>query len=123
MKYAYRCPRCGEIESTLCEQQVQCRCGEQARRLFQVRFDRSSLRQSGRWDPVVGTYVANDREFRNELARGAEAQAEKLGMDVNLVSVDARDHGALDELHGRSSDQREADLEPTRKAEYERANA
>lgn len=100
MKFSYRCPRCGLIDSAFCGDLVQCRCGEQAKRRYQVAINRTSLRQSGRWDPVVGQYVANDREFRSALAQGRDAQAEKLGMDVKLETVDSRDSDALDSLHG-----------------------
>ena len=90
---------------------IDCRCGREARRKFQIGVIGSSLKQSDRWDPVVGEYVRNDREFKSLLAKGQEAQSEKLGMDVKLATYDARDHEAAAELHGHSVDQRAADLE------------
>lgn len=123
MNYAYACPHCGPFDSTISGNTIQCRCGRTAKRQFRVQFNRSSLKQQGRWDPVVGEYVANDREFRNALARGQAREEAELGMEVKLVQVDGRDKEALATLHGQTMEQREADLEGTRKAEFERAKA
>lgn len=98
--YLYVCPSCGPYESQLAADALQCRCGHTAKRRFAVQFNRSSLGQQGRWDPVVGRYVANDREFRSALAEGVDRQSEKLNMDAKVVTVDARDRDALDSLHG-----------------------
>ena len=118
--YLYVCPKCGPYESQLACDALQCRCGHTAKRRWHVNIDRSSLRQSARWDPVVGQYVNNEREFQDALAASRELQSEKLNMDVKLETVDARDTSALDELHGRSSSEREADMEGVRKAEFEK---
>lgn len=118
--FSYNCPQCGLVDSDVPGDAIQCRCGHQAKRRFTVSINRSSLGQSGRWDPVVGAYVENDRQFRSLLAQGQDAQAEKLGMDVNLVQVDARDTDALASLHGHSTERREADLEGTRKLAFEK---
>jgi hypothetical protein len=67
---------------------------------------------------VVGEYVANDRQFRDLLARGQDAESEKLNMDVKLATVDARDSEGLAELHGWKD--RDADLEATRRLEHDR---
>ncbi len=104
--YLYVCPACGPFESQLSGDVLQCRCGKAARRRFAVQFNRSSLGQSGRWDPVVGRYVANDREFRSALAEGVERQSEKLSMDCKVETVDARDHDALASLHGHDAGER-----------------
>jgi hypothetical protein len=79
------------------------------------------MKVNGRWDPVVGQYVSNEREFQDALSAARELQSDKLGMDVKLETVDARDTSALDELHGRSTAQREEDLEGTRKTQFEAA--
>jgi hypothetical protein len=101
LKYAYACPSCGIIESDVPADGITClECGQPARRVWQVAFDRQSTKQSGRWDPQVGQYVANDREFRELLRAGAERQERELGMEVPLAVVDARDDQARGELHG-----------------------
>jgi hypothetical protein len=120
-KYLYVCKACGPYESGVSADVITCRCGRTARRRFAVQFNRSSLGQNGRWDPVVGQYVANNREFNNALNVARELESEKLGMDVALQTVDARDSDALSDLHGHSPEKRESDLEATRKAAYERS--
>jgi hypothetical protein len=67
----------------------------------------------------VGSYVANEREFRDKLARGRERESENLGMDVKLETVDARDHEGLAELHGWKD--RDADLEAVKRNRHDRA--
>jgi hypothetical protein len=119
VKYAYDCPACGEFDSTVGADRLDCRCGRSARRRFSVAVNRSSLKSESRWDPVVGAYVANDREFRSLLARGQEAESEKLNMDVKLETLDARDSEGLAELHGWKD--READLEATKRHEHDKA--
>jgi hypothetical protein len=119
--YLYVCPKCGPYESQLAADALQCRCGKVSKRRWAVHFDRTSTKVNGRWDPVVGQYVSNEREFQDALSAAREAQSEKLNMDVKLETVDARDTSALDELHGRTEAEREADLEPVRKAEFEKA--
>jgi hypothetical protein len=124
MKYSYRCPRCGEIEvEDVSQDTVQCRCGQTAKRNWSIRVDKSSLKSYARWDPVVGEYVENPGQFKSALARGVERQSELLGMDAQVATCDARDGEALGELHGWGSDKREADLEATRKAAYDKATA
>jgi hypothetical protein len=105
--FAYLCPNCGLVDFPAPMDKIHCRCGRVAKRRYSVNINRSSLKQSGRWDPVVGEYVANDRQFRSLLAQGQDAQAEKLGMDVKLQTVDARDTDALDSLHGRDPAERQ----------------
>jgi hypothetical protein len=80
-----------------------------------VAVNRTSLRQSGRWDPVVGEYVSNDREFRSKLSRGRDEQSAKLGLDVKLETVDARDHDALASLHGHDPAERKELAERTKR--------
>ena len=120
-KKLYVCTRCGAWESELSADALQCRCGRVAKRRWQVAFDRTSTKVNGRWDPVIGQYVANEREFQDALSVARELQSDKLGMEARLESVDARDTSALDELHGRTAAQREEDLEPVKKAEFERS--
>lgn len=109
--FAYVCPLCGPFDANTPDDTIQCRCGQTAKRRYQVSVIGSTLKPSGRWDPVVGAYVENDAQFRSLLAQSQDAQAEKLGMDVPLATVDARDQEGLAELHGHSLDQRLADLE------------
>ena len=119
--FSYSCPQCGLVDFPEPHDQIACRCGRAAKRRYQVQINRSSLKSEARWDPVVGAHVSSDREFRSLLAQGQDAQSERLGMDVKLATCDARDREALGELHGYSADQRTADLEGTRKAEWERS--
>ena len=113
--FGYHCPSCGDFDlDGIAEETVSCRCGRTAKRKYQLNVIGSTLKSTARWDPVVGAYVENDGQFRSLLAKGQDAQAEKLGMDVNLVSVDARDKEALSELHGTSHDDRLADTEKMR---------
>jgi hypothetical protein len=121
-EYAYQCPACGPLTHDLPLPAVGCRCGRKAKRRYQVSINKSSLRQQGRWDPQVGAYVASTREFRDRLSAAEETQAQRLNMDVHSEVVDARDSAALAELHGHSVEQREADLEGTRKAERAKAS-
>lgn len=116
--YEYRCRSCGtSVESTERGQNIICVCGEAAIRSFgTVAIQAATARHRGRWDPVVGEYVESERDFRSKLARGQQEQSEKLGMDVNLATVDARDSEGLAELHGWSADDRAADLEPLERA-------
>jgi len=122
MKYAYADPQCGIIESEACADAITClTCGQRAKRVRSFNVDRTSLKTADRWDPVVGAYVRNDAEFRSLLHAGQEREANELGMDVPLVELDARDNEGLAELHGYTTDQRAEDLEPTKKAEWEKA--
>lgn len=113
--FSYLCPQCGLIDSPHPGDQVQCRCGHTAKRRFQVSINRTSLRQTSRWDPVVGAYVENDRQFKTLLRQGQDEQAEKLGMDVKLETVDARDHDALNSLHGTNADERKHESEKAKR--------
>ena len=105
--FGYHCRSCGDFDlRDIAADKVHCRCGREAKRKYQVSVIASSLKHSGRWDPVVGQYVENDGQFRSLLHRGQDAQAEKLGMDVKLAEVDARDGEALAELHGYDKSER-----------------
>jgi hypothetical protein len=124
MKYSYRCRRCGELEvEDIAQDTVQCRCGQTAKRNWSIRVDRSSLRSYARWDPVVGKYVETPGQFKSALAEQVEHQSEILNMDANVATCDSRDSEALAELHGWGSDERAFDLEATKRAEFNRANA
>jgi hypothetical protein len=87
--------------------------------VWAINVDKSSLRHRGRWDPVVGEYVANDREFRNLLAQGQAKEAAELGMDVNLEVLDARDKEGLAELHGLSTDHYAEQAETTARVNHD----
>jgi len=107
--YLYRCPACGPFESPISGDVIQCRCGSPAKRRWAVSFDRTSTKVNGRWDPVVGQYVSNEREFQDALSVARELQCDKLGMDVKLETLDARDTSGLAELHGQDINEREQD--------------
>jgi hypothetical protein len=119
MTYDYFCPRCGIVTDAAPLERIQCRCGMEAKRRFGFSFSRSALRDQSRWDPVVGQYVANDREFRDALSRGQAREAAELGMDVPLVAVDARDTEALGELHGTGVDHRLEIAEQTARVNHD----
>jgi hypothetical protein len=124
MKYGYVCPRHGIIDVEVPADSFRCLidgCHETAKRLRSFSVDKASLKNHDRWDPVVGQYVRNDAEFRSLLHAGQERESRELNMDVVLQEVDARDREGLAELHGYTTDQRAEDLEPTAKANWEKA--
>jgi hypothetical protein len=121
VKYAYRCPTEMmefEVDGPPADT-VQCRCGDQARRIRSFAVNKGSLKSQGRWDPVVGQWVDNDRQFREVLKAGQEREAAELGMDVKLATVDARDHEALGELHGTGVDHRKELAEQTARVKHD----
>ena len=110
--FSYHCRHCGDFDvDGVAEDSISCRCGRTAKRKYQIGVIASSLKHSGRWDPVVGAYVENDGQFRSLLHKGQDEQAEKLNMDVKLATIDARDSEGISELHGWDHDQRQADIE------------
>lgn len=117
--YSYTCPIHGEFDSLTRSDKIECGCGLVAQRRWKLRINAESARHRGRWDPVVGEYVESDRQFRSLLAKGQQEQAEKLGMDVKLATVDARDNEGLAELHGWSSDDRASDMEAVKRAKHD----
>jgi len=120
MRYTYFCPSCGEIDDHVPLDRIQCRCGQTAKRVRGFAVNAGSLKSSDRWDPVVGAYVRNDREFNELLRKGQAAQEAELGMEVPLVPVDARDHEALGELHGTGVDHRLEVKEQQDKAHHDK---
>ena len=126
MKYAYACADHGIIEVDVPADSFVCMedgCGATAKRVRSFSVNASSLKSQDRWDPVVGAYVRNENEFRSLLAAQAEREERDMGVECKLVTVDARDSEGLAELHGVSPDVRAEDLEPTKKAEWEKARA
>lgn len=121
MKYAYRCPRDGVIEHEAALDNIQCRCGQQAKRVWSVSFDRQSTKSSDRWDPQVGAYVRNEREFQELLRQGQDKQSQELNMECKLTTVDARDLEARGELHGTGVDHILAETERTQKVHHDEA--
>jgi hypothetical protein len=115
VKYDYNCPSCGLIRDGVPLDRIQCRCGQPAKRVREFAVNTTSLKSRDRWDPVVGAYVRNDREFNELLKAGQAAQEAELGMPVPLVSVDARDDEALGELHGTGVDHRLEEKEKAQK--------
>lgn len=121
--YEYWCPKCWEhFDDTTRADSIKCPVGHKAGRVWSLRIHAESARHRGRWDPVVGEYVESERQFKSLLAKGQDEQSAKLGIDVKLATVDARDNEGLAELHGYTTDQRTADLEGTKKAKRDRAN-
>lgn len=120
MKYDYSCPSCGTIKDGVPLDRIQCRCGLEAKRVRTFAVNKPSLRSESRWDPVVGAYVNNDREFRELLKAGQAVQEAELGMPVPLVSVDARDDEALGELHGTGVDHRLEEKEKAAKINHDK---
>ena len=115
--FDYICPLCGPFEvDGIAEDTIQCRCGNTAKRKYQLNVIRSSLKSTARWDPVVGAYVENDGQFKSLLAKGVDEQSAKLNMDVKVATVDARDTEGLAELHGHSVDERIEAKEETRRS-------
>lgn len=119
MKYDYTCPSCGTIKDAVPLDRIQCRCGLTAKRVRQFAVNKPSLRSEARYDPVVGAYVNNNREFNELLRKGQAAQEAELGMPVPLVSVDARDDEALGELHGTGVDHRLEEKEKAAKINHD----
>lgn len=121
--YSYKCSSCGDRFDDLTRaDSLICPRGHKAVRVWSsVNIDAKSARHKGRFDPQVGAYVRNEREFTNLLRQGQEKEANELGMEVKLETIDARDHEGLAELHGFSASERESHLEGTRRAEYDKA--
>jgi hypothetical protein len=119
VRYDYACPACGTIKDGVPLDKIQCRCGLEAKRVREFAVNTTSLKTRDRWDPVVGAYVRNDREFNELLKAGQAAQEAELGMPVPLVSVDARDDEALGELHGTGVDHRLEEKEKAAKIQHD----
>ena len=123
MRYAYKCPRDGVIENEVALDTIQCRCGQKAKRVWSVSFDRQSTKSSDRWDPQVGAYVRNEREFQDLLRQGAEKQSAELNMECKLTTIDARDLEGRGELHGTGVDHILAEKENTERKLHDEAAA
>lgn len=121
MKYDYQCPSCGLLHDAVPLNKIQCRCGQEAKRVWGFAVNSSSLKSQDRWDPVVGAYVRNEREFRELLKAGQERESAELNMDVKLECVDARDDQALGELHGTGVDHRLEEREKVAKVAHDKA--
>lgn len=124
MRYLYDCPGCGEFESPISGDVIDCRCGTPSRRVWAVRFDRSSAKAQGHWNPQVGEYVSSKRQFDDLLKAGAERQERELKMECRLTQVDSRDQAGMAETHGHSLEHRLETAEQTARANHdERAKA
>ena len=120
MNYGYICPDHGIFEVPVPADTCLCpSCGQTAKRYRTFAVNKASLKSQARWDPVVGQYVENDRQFRDLLAAGQEREANELNMDVPLVQVDARDNEALGELHGTGVDHRTEVKEQTERVKHD----
>jgi hypothetical protein len=120
VRYDYNCPACGVIHDSVPLDAIHCRCGIRAKRIRGFAVVSSSLKSQDRWDPVVGAYVRNEREFRELLKAGQERESAELNMDVKLECVDARDDEALGELHGTGVDHRLEQKELVAKAAHDK---
>lgn len=114
--FDYVCSLCGPFEANLADDEIQCRCGQTAKRKYTVSFIASSLKHRGRFDPVVGAYVENEAQFNSLLSQGRDAQEQKLGMECKLATVDARDTEGLAELHNQPVEERKEHLEISKRA-------
>jgi hypothetical protein len=119
VEYEFKCPRGhGRFTTRFHAPTFPCPvCGEQGKRVYasvQIGAVQSSSGYEG-WNPVVGQYVANKREFDVRLNEAREREFAKTGMEPKWVEVDSRDTGALNELHGMTQADRDADLEGTRR--------
>lgn len=125
MKYLYVCAMHGRFETPIPADSCLCpECGDPSRRVWAVTLDRHSTKHTGRYDPQVGQYVRNEREFHELLRAGADRQERELNMEVPLAVVDARDDQALGELHGTGVDHRlEVREQTARKLHDEKAKA
>lgn len=119
MRYDYECPACGTIQDAVPLDRVQCRCGLSAKRIRTFAVNKPSMRDQGRWDPVVGCWVDNDRQFNEILKAGQARESAELGMDVPLVKLDARDQEGLAETHGHSLDSRLEVAERTKQVKHD----
>ena len=110
--YSYRCDSCGEVLSSQRGDRVPCpRCGLTASRRFSFR-QQTSFREH--FNNSTGTYVTNQRQFRDDLKRGAEEATRKTGVFHDYEPVDYADR----EKFG-ITDEHLAALEPTYRAERE----
>jgi len=124
VRYLYECRGCGEFESPISGDVIDCRCGAPSRRVWAVALHRTGARFEGHWNPQVGEYVANRREFDELLKRGADRQEREMKMECRLAQFDSRDVDGLAEAHGHSADDRLELAEQTQRARHdERAKA
>jgi DNA-directed RNA polymerase subunit RPC12/RpoP len=115
--FSYRCPRCGPFDvADEATDTIQCRCGNTAKRMYQLNVIGSTLKHQGRFDHVVGAYVENEGQFMSLLHKGQDEQAKKLNMDVKLATVDSRDTEGLAELHGQPVAERKELLDQSKSA-------
>ena len=124
MEYTYRCDRGGEeLVSPTPADRIFCVTHAAAARRVR-RFGLAKVRTQrdiARWDPVVGRYVRNDREFRDALKEAQAREEAETNMECRLVPVAAADTTALNELHSMTEADRMADLEPTLRREHDKA--
>lgn len=98
--YEFRCSQCfivetmhkyypiGTIIDFPCPQ-----CGGRMKRIASnIGFQRS---MPAHYNPSVGTYVQNEREFRDELKRASDEASARTGMPHNFVPVDLNDRQSL----------------------------
>jgi putative FmdB family regulatory protein len=98
--YEFRCVQCGlneqmnryhpigEVIDFPCPV-----CGGRLKRIYSnFRFKRG---MDAHFNPSVGTYVSNERQFRDELKRKSDEASVRTGMTHNFVPVDINDKAAL----------------------------
>jgi len=92
--------------------------------VWAVHFDRRSAKNQGHWNPQVGEYVENQRQFNDLLKAGAARQEAELKMECKLAQVDSRDDAGMAETHGHPLEHRLMERENTERANHdERAKA
>jgi DNA-directed RNA polymerase subunit RPC12/RpoP len=110
--FEYQCDSCGTILSLQRGDRISCpNCGLTAKRRFS--FNRQSMFQD-HYNNAVGRYVTNDRQFRDELKKGAEAATQRTGLEHNYEPVDVGDRAAYG-----ITEEHIAALEPTYKKQRE----
>jgi hypothetical protein len=119
VRYLFECPSCGEFESPISGDTIQCRCGSPSRRVWSVTFDRRSAKNQGHWNPQVGRYVANERQFQDALREGQARQEAEMNMECKLIQVDSRDDAGLAETHGHPLEVRLVERELTERANHD----
>jgi hypothetical protein len=87
--------------------------------VWSVHFDRRSTKHQGHWNPQVGQYVANDREFQDALKVGAARQEAEMKMECKLAQVDSRDQAGMAETHGHPLEHRLEVAEQTERANHD----
>jgi predicted nucleic acid-binding Zn ribbon protein len=104
--YEFRCAECGSVSgSTDRAHAGPCGCGGPLRRIWHAPgFIRGTAEH---FNHSLGSYVRDDKDFRQQLRVKSAEMSERLGMPVDYQPADLSDRKALgvsgqaDELRGR----------------------